>query len=97
VNRLPIDAPIRAHFDFLFGYIDALFIELDDAEASAGELVEARNTIATISDLIDRAQDELDIDAGDDAEKRLEALLDRLRGMKNGIAAAYGELDKVRL
>jgi hypothetical protein len=33
----------------------------------------------------------------DDAEKRLEALLDRLRGMKNGIAAAYGELDKVRL
>jgi hypothetical protein len=54
VNRLPIDAPIRAHFEFLFGYIDALFIEIDEAETSADELVEARSTIATISELINR-------------------------------------------
>jgi hypothetical protein len=92
VSRLPADAPLRPHFDFLLGLLDAIEVEAEEQEDSAHKLNVALDDLSEARSATQKALEGLGEIAPDDFDEALIKLIELAQ--KNG--ARTRELYAVR-
>jgi|ERR1051326_1800661 hypothetical protein len=76
VDRLPFDAALRPHFDFLFGYIAALQDEIIEHERLGERLNDSQTRLGVAHLAVENAVQTLGEDAGDNFEDAVTKLIE---------------------